>query len=148
MRKVPLTGRQQAIAFGVCALAVVGLLVPVVHSAIEGMVKPGGWILIPFFVVGLLIAVPLTLFFQSTLGLLVGALFSVLGRLLAPVLPRYVTLHPVNRVFATCVKVLVFAASIGVLVCICRLASKDAGGRAGQAAREWSQRMAGRDGQE
>ena len=109
------------------------------------MVKPGDWVLIPLLAVGVVLAIPLVLFFQSTLGLLVGAVFTVLGKLISPLLPPRLVQHPVSGLLIRGVKVLVLVAAIGVLVSICVLASKDAGGKAGSVARGWAQRVAGRE---
>lgn len=145
MSNGPLTGRQQLVAFGLCLIVAGGLLVPLVHGEIKGMVRPGDWMLIPLFAVGVVLAVPLVLFFQSTLGLFVGAILAVFGKLMSPHLPPRLVAHPVSGWLVRGLKVLVFVAAIGVLVSLCVLASKDAGGKAGAAARGWAQRVAGHD---
>ena len=89
-----------------------------------------------------MLAIPLALFFQSTLSLVVGAIVAVLGKWFSPLAPPRLARHPAGSLLERGVKALIFLAAVGVLAGLFALAVKDAGGKAGRAAREWSQRLA------
>ena len=115
MNRGSLTGRQQLAAFVVCAVLVGGLLAPIVYSEIKDMVKPCDWSLIPLFGLGLIVAIPLAMFFQNIIALLAGVVIVGIVRLLAALLPKRFLPLPVRVELSRGTTFLMFAAAIGIL---------------------------------
>ncbi len=115
MNRRSLTGRQQLAAFVVCALVTGGLLAPLVYGEIKDVLKPSDWSLIPLFGAGLVLAIPLAMFFQNILALLAGIIFVGLVRLLAALLPKRFIPLPVRCELSRGTALLMFAAAIGIL---------------------------------
>jgi len=128
MNNQPLTGRQQLGAFVACALVVGGFLAPGVHAQIKDVVKPGDWMLIPVFAVGLVFAIPLMLFFQNILALFVGLAVVGVVKLVAPLVPKRFRHVPFGRALAQGTKILTVIAAIGILLGLYSLALERKGG--------------------